>query len=407
LNWGLEKELDAARNRYEDFLKEVKLSNAELASLLGVQPPPAQDIQALLDDDVTVLEYFTGEKVTYVWLVTKAGIKAFELQAGDRAMDTKSITTAVEGMLAMNITTRSRRPAPVILLPTGEDSEATQAQREQNRREFLNKTESLYQTLITPVRQFITTKKLIIVPHGILHKVPFSCLSDGGKPLVEQYEISTAPSLSAVEYVVKKRKKNNRKLIAFANPATEKTNLAFAEKDVTDIGQLFPAREAFFKQDATEGRAKQKAPEPDVIHFACHGEFNDRQPLQSGLLLAGDRDNDGVLQVHEMFGLDLKQASLVTLSACETALCRVRGGDDWAAMSRGLIYAGTPSILATLWSVEDKSTSMLMKSFYENWLQKGMSKPAALRQAQLSLKSIPEYSHPYYWAPFVMIGDWR
>lgn len=124
-------------------------------------------------------------------------------------------------------------------------------------------------------------------------------------------------------------------------------------------------------------------------------------------MLAGDKDNDGVLQLHEIFGLNLKHANLVTLSACETALCKIQGGEDWAGMSRGFIYAGTPSILATLWSVEDKSTSILIKNFYENWLQKGMSKPAALRQAQFDLKSIPQYSHPYYWAPFVTIGDWK
>ena len=145
----------------------------------------------------------------------------------------------------------------------------------------------------------------------------------------------------------------------------------------------------------------------DVVHFACHGEFNDMQPLQSGLLLAGDNDTDGVLRIPDVFGLNLKKANLVTLSACETALSKVRGGEDWASMSRGLIYAGTPSVLASLWSVDDKSTAILMKNFYENWLKKGMTKPAALRQAQLNLKAIPEYSHPFFWAAFEIIGDWR
>ncbi|MEI6125078.1 MAG: tetratricopeptide repeat protein [Pseudomonadota bacterium] len=405
----LATELETARNRYEDFLKEVKLTNSELASLIGVQPSPVKDIQALLDDDVTILEYYTGEKTTYAWLVTKTGIKVFELQSANKGIETKSINQAVVSMLAMNISTRSRKPAPLITLPTDNASqtEANEAQREQNRREFISKSGELYRSLITPVAQDIKTSKLIIVPHGILHKVPFSCLIDGNKFLFEQYELSTAPSSSVIEYIVKKRKPNNKKLIAFANPATDKANLAYAEKEVQEIEKFFPARETYYRLDATEGRAKQKAPEPDIIHFACHGEFNDRQPLQSGLLLAGDKDNDGVLQLHEIFGLNLKQANLVTLSACETALCKIQGGEDWAGMSRGFIYAGTPSILATLWSVEDKSTSIIIKNFYENWLVKGMSKPSALRQAQLDLKAIPEYSHPYYWAPFVMIGDWR
>jgi len=405
----LEGELDAARNRYEDFLKEVKLSNAELASLIGVPPSPVTDIQALLDDDVTVLEYYTGEKATYAWLVTKTGIKVYELQSGSSALDTKSITRAVDGMLAMNISTRSRMPAPIITLPVGDayETETTKKQREENRREFINKSGELYHSLFAPVAEDIKTAKLIIVPHGILHKVPFSCLTDGKTFLCEKYELSVAPSSSVIEYIVKKRKPNHKKLIAFANPATDKANLVYAEKEVQEIARFCPVKETYYHLDATESLAKQKAPEPDILHFACHGEFNDRQPLQSGLLLAGDKDNDGVLQLHEIFGLNLKQANLVTLSACETALCKIQGGEDWAGMSRGFIYAGTPSILATLWSVEDKSTSILMKNFYENWLQKGMTKPAALRQAQLDLKAIPEYSHPYYWAPFVMIGDWR
>jgi len=144
----------------------------------------------------------------------------------------------------------------------------------------------------------------------------------------------------------------------------------------------------------------------DIIHFACHGEFNDKQRMQSGLLLSKDKDNDGCLQVHEIFGLDLRNANLVTLSACETALSKIYGGDDLVGLSRGFIYAGTPSILATFWKMDDSSTSILMEAFYDNWQKKGMNKPEALRQAQITLKSMPAYKHPYYWAPFVMIGDW-
>jgi CHAT domain-containing protein len=96
----------------------------------------------------------------------------------------------------------------------------------------------------------------------------------------------------------------------------------------------------------------------------------------------------------------------VTLSACETALSKIQGGDDLVGLSRGFIYAGTPSLLATLWKVDDASTAKLMELFYGNW-KKGMTKPEALRQAQLTLKSMPQYRHPFYWAPLVMIGDWR
>ena len=183
--------------------------------------------------------------------------------------------------------------------------------------------------------------------------------------------------------------------------------MPFAETEVKAIENLFPEKQIFSRADATKTRVTTLSGEFDVVHFACHGEFNDMQPMQSGLLLAKEGEDDGVLRVPDVFGLNLQKANLVTLSACETALTKVRGGEDWAGMSLGFIYAGTPSILATLWGVDDKSTAILMKNFYTNWLTKGMSKPAALRQAQLDLKAIPEYNHPYYWAAFEIIGDWR
>ena len=144
----------------------------------------------------------------------------------------------------------------------------------------------------------------------------------------------------------------------------------------------------------------------DVIHLACHGEFTDRQPLESGLLLAGDDHNDGNLHVHEVFGLDLTNVNLVTLSSCETIYSRIENGRDVTAFTRGLLYAGTPSVLATLWKLENQATLHLVQYFYENWHQKGMSKPEALRQAQIALKAEPRFQHPYYWGAFVLIGDW-
>ena len=404
-----EAELESARAKYEDFLKDVKFKNAEIASLIGTLPPTVQEVQPLLDNDVTVLAYYTGQDKTWAWLVTKSDVKVFELNTADKELNAKAIRSNVDGLLAMNVSTRGRRPTPIITLSTDNSStiETDQAQRELNRQEFNRRSQELYSQLLAPVVGEIKTNKLVIVPHGILHRIPFACLTDGTKALVERFDVSVAPSVNAIEFIVKKRKANSGRLTAFANPANDKMPLPYTEAEVLEIKPLFKQTEIFNRAEATEGAAKQRTSASDVIHFACHGEFNDRQPLQSGLLLAADADNDGILQMHEIYGMNLRQANLVTLSACETALCKIQGGEDWAGMSRGFIYAGTPSILATLWSVDDKSTAILMKNFYTNWVTKGMSKPAALRQAQLDLKAIPEYSHPYFWAPFVMIGDWR
>lgn len=180
-----------------------------------------------------------------------------------------------------------------------------------------------------------------------------------------------------------------------------------AEAEVERVSGYFKDKAVYRGREATEGLFRRKSPQADVLHLAVHGEFNDRQPLQSGLLLAQDSEQNGPLQVHELFDLDLQGANLVVASACETALSRIQGGDDLVGLSRGFIYAGTPSLLATLWKVDDPATAQLMAGFYKNWRAQGMSKTEALRQAQQTLRAMPQYQHPYYWAPFVLIGDWR
>ena len=399
----VDKTLNRARKDYEQFINEVKLQDAELASLITVEDTPVEKIQALLDPSTTILEYFTTKDRTYAWLITRDDIKVNEIDLGK-----KPLLAMVNDLLLPNISNRSRRPEPRITISTGGDQakETTSRQRKKNREQFLKTTRDFYRILLRPVEAGIRTDRLIIVPHGALHKVPFAALNDGRQFMVDRYAISVVPSSSVIEYVVRKRNKDRGRFLAFANPETDYVPLGFAEIEVANIKRLFPENEVYSKNKATEARAKGRSASSDIIHFACHGEFNDKQPMQSGLLLSKDKDDDGCLQVHEIFGLDLRNANLVTLSACDTALSRIYGGDDLVGLSRGFVYAGTPSILATLWKVDDRSTSILMETFYDNWHKKGMSKPEALRQAQITLKSMPAYKQPYYWAPFVMIGDW-
>ena len=404
----VQAEYAETRADYEAFLKEIRLQQSEVASLVSALPIDTEAMQSLLDDDVTVLEYYMAQDRTYAWLITANDIRQYEIKKVGSALTAKTLQANVGVFLNQNIT-GTRRPAPVITLGSDTTSEQTitPQELEQNRKTFDKKAQELYSLIIAPLEPDIKTPKLVIVPHDILHKVPFACLSDGRKALVDKYDLSVAPSSSLIEFLVSKRKADTSKFLGFANPATDKITLPFAENEVRAIKSMFPSRQVYSGPNATKTRATELSANFNVVHFACHGEFNDMQPLQSGLLLAHDGNNDGLLRIPDVFGLNLQEANLVTLSACETALSKVRGGEDWAGMSRGFIYAGTPSILATLWSVDDKSTAILMQNFYKNWLKKGMSKPAALRQAQLALKSIPEYSHPFYWAPFVMIGDWK
>jgi len=374
-----------------------------LASLISANPAPVETIQSLLDKDTTLLEYYATKETLYAWLVTREGAKVYEIPVKEKDLQGK-----VDQFLLPNISNRARKAEPVITYGIGSDyqKEVTEVEREANRQKFTQTASDFYKTILSPVEKEIRTEKLIIVPHGVLHKVPFSALTDGKSYLVDRYALSILPAASVMEYVVKKRKPGKESLLTLANPKTDYVPLGFAEAEGKTLSTLFPKNETYFRDKATETVARKKAPDFNILHFAGHGEFNDRQPLQSGLLLAKDEENDGYLQVHEIFGMNLQNANLVTLSACETALSKIQGGDDLVGLSRGFIYAGTPSILATLWKVDDASTAKLMELFYRNW-QKGMTKPESLRQAQITLKSMPQYRHPFYWAPFVMLGDWQ
>ena len=189
------------------------------------------------------------------------------------------------------------------------------------------------------------------------------------------------------------------------------------------------------KKEASEEKSKSLSPSYDVLHFATHAQLNEDDPLSSAVLLAKGGKEDGRLEVREIFGMDLK-ANLVVLSGCDTGLGKLSTGDELVGLTRAFIYAGTPSVVASLWSVDDSSTAQLMASFYRNL--KTMSKVEALRQAQLELirgegrsdllarrgvggigklGETPEpqspsqnpisisTSHPYFWAPFILVGD--
>ena len=162
---------------------------------------------------------------------------------------------------------------------------------------------------------------------------------------------------------------------------------------------------------ATESAFKEQARDYGILHLSTHGYFNLRNPLLSGLELEADDENDGLLEVHEILGLSL-DAGLVTLSACETGMGsglfnQFPAGDEFVSLTRAFLLAGSQSVLATLWEVDDRSTVELMEGFYSR-LEHGGSTDGqadALVQIQRELRQSVKYKHPYYWAPFVLVGQ--
>jgi CHAT domain-containing protein len=258
-----------------------------------------------------------------------------------------------------------------------------------------------------------------------------------GRYLIEKYPIYYLSSASLLQFVQEKRKAGREKVLAFGNPdlGDPEKNLEYAELEAEEVKNVYPESTVYVKKEASEEKSKSLSPNYDVLHFATHAQLNEDDPLSSAVLLAKGGKEDGRLEVREIFGMDLK-ANLVVLSGCDTALGKLSTGDELIGLTRAFIYAGTPSVVASLWNVEDSSTAQLMASFYRNL--KTMSKAEALRQAQLELirgegrsdllvkrgvggmgklgetPSAPLFapssdsvstSHPYFWAPFILVGD--
>ena len=159
----------------------------------------------------------------------------------------------------------------------------------------------------------------------------------------------------------------------------------------------YDSETALLDADATVAALRERAPSTDLLHLACHGQFRPDSPLFSSLKLG-----DGWMTVHDAYTLELG-AGLVTLSACETGVSAVAPGDELIGLVRGFFYAGSPSLLLSLWTVDDEATAELMRDFYTH-LRAGARPAAALRSAQL--RQLRERPHPFFWSPFILTGRW-
>jgi CHAT domain-containing protein len=237
------------------------------------------------------------------------------------------------------------------------------------------------------------SRKLAIVPHGLLHRVPFHALFDGESYLLERSEISYAPSAKVYSLCQERMSRglDNALALSVADPS-----IPAVTEEVQAVARHLLAAEVLSDQRATVEALRARAPGCGVLHLACHGMFRTDNPMFSSLKL-----HDGWLTAADVMELDLGGA-LVTLSACESGRSEVFAGDELIGLIRGFLGAGAATLVASLWLVQDETTVVLMEKWYEH-LRNGVGPAAALRNAQLALKE--KYPHPYYWAPFVLIGQ--
>ena len=286
----------------------------------------------------------------------------------------------------------------------------------------------LYRTLFGPAGTELSRKRhLIVVPDGVLWELPFQALIDpAGRYLLDDSAVSYAPSLTALKAMLQVKKDQRgiparTQLLAMGNPAWGSEiaqvkavyrdenfgNLPLAETEVERLGRIYGEGRShvYTGRDARESRFKAEAAESKVLHLATHGILNNASPLYSYLLLAAEGNGsteDGLLEARELMRMKL-HAELAVLSACETARGRVGAGEGMIGLSWALFVSGVPTTVLSQWKVESDSTSRLMIAFHQN-RQKNLSDAEALRTAALAIRKDPAYQHPFYWAPFIVIG---
>lgn len=253
----------------------------------------------------------------------------------------------------------------------------------------------LHDQLLRPLqRQLEGRRKLVIIPHGSLHYLPFHALHDGDRYLIEAAEISYAPSAAIFQQCLQRSAHtlNRALLLGVSDDQTPRIS-----DEIRTLKEIFPIATTLVEEAATAKALRCNSSDADVLHLACHGQFRFDNPLFSALWLA-----DGWFTVRDAYGLKLERA-LVTLSACETGANVIAPGDELIGLARGFFSAGARAVLLSLWMVDDETTAQMMVDFYRE-TRRGSSLAASLRLAQL--KMLQERRHPFFWSPFVLVGHW-
>ncbi|WP_248323963.1 CHAT domain-containing protein [Caballeronia sp. Sq4a] len=253
-------------------------------------------------------------------------------------------------------------------------------------------------------------ERLVIVPNGALHYMPFQALKNEQGFLIQRHAMALAPSASIAVQLVRRQQRVASNLVAFGNPRiSPQFDLPGAEAEVRAIGPLFAERDTFLQSDVTRKTFSENAPGGRIVHVATHAQADTIDPLHSRVLLAPSTqpaDGPDPLLAADIYNLRFDSVALVTLSACETALGRIERGDEIMGFTRAFFYAGASALLVSMWPVADESTALTMSTFY-GALTKGEQAIDAMRAAQLAVLADSRFAHPFYWAPFDLMGDWR
>ena len=433
--------LDAELERLKsDFDRVSETIRAHYPSYAQISRPAAWSLsqiqtQVVGDDETLLLEYSLGKEKSYVWAVTRDDIRSYTLPGQEQ------ITAAAQKVYGL----------------------LTDATREQNESALAEATRELSQMVLSPVAGNLTKRRLIVVADGALNYIPFQLLTRPGgdneqEPLVANFEVVNAPSASILGQLrvqTALRQAPARILAALGDPVFEsnyaqervaiRNEVAAVStskklltpplvRDIAPKGDLVdPAtiQPLFYSRQELANLKSIAGPESlmitgfdatrerlttlnlndyAILHIATHGVLDPKRPQNSGLYLSMvDREGksrNGFVGLQDIYGL-VAPVDLVVLSACRTGLGKEVRGEGLIGLTRGFMYAGASSVVASLWRVDDEATAELMKRFYANMLQRGMTPAAALRAAQNSIRQEPQWRSPYFWAAFTLQGEYR
>jgi len=263
-----------------------------------------------------------------------------------------------------------------------------------------------------------TTTRLCIAPDKALHRLPFAALRDPtGHYLMQSHVLTGAPSASTLAYCLDKSKGKpaiaDEQMLAVGNPQFSRDDfpdlpaLPEAEREARVSASLYTHKVTLIGAEATKTRLFEALASCDVAHFSTHCLVNEKTPWLAALLLAGPSANkdEQLLPLNEFEKIGLLRARLVILSACQSGLGQYYRGEGIVSLVRPFLARGVPTVVASLWPVDSPATAMLMIDFHRARKQNGLLAADALRAAQLRMMQSDSFNHPYYWAPFVVIGS--
>jgi len=461
----LDAEFEKLQTEYEEIENQIRTASPRYATLTANKPMTLAEVQQnVLDDQTVLVEYALQPEDSYLFVAGKSAVNLFKLPSRT------NVDKLAMDLRAQLIPSKLQRRIIGIDVAEANRGLGVAAAAPEDVAPFVAASNALYKVVLEPAAGMIGEKRLMVVADGALNYIPFEVLlksADSGDfsslgYLVKTNEVVYAPSASVVATIKQQRTKaTGRAMLIIADPVFN-SNDARAQKRaaqpatdaevrglgiqsaVADVTGSAPSANpqveglplARLNGTRTEAEqisklAKTSGSQADVwldldanednlsardvtkyriIHVATHGLLNAERPQFTGVVLSlvGNKTHDGFVRTDEVFNLRLG-SPLVMLSACETGLGKEKRGEGVMGLTRAFMYAGAPTVGVSLWSVADKSTADLMTDFYRRLLStgEGTSSSSAMRGAQLAMISGKKYSAPFYWAPFVLVGDWN